>query len=657
MIWLASFPRSGNTFFRNVLYEVYGLESSTFHQDKDRPLDEDYASYPFVKTHLLPDQLEPSDPDMPAVYLVRDGRDALVSLAHHRKDIVEPGSDLTHNLIEAIIARGGSHFGGWSENVRAWSQRAVIIIKFEDLIEDPIREVEKLRSIVNLPEPKLDKLPDFEMLKYGQPKYGGGQASDFKSSRNQQHFRKGRVGSHREEMSPFLERLFWNQHGPVMKKTGYVESLPEQPRQKNILIEGSKFFNEHMDGIGRYVQSLVHFLPIILEHQPDWNIDLFHKNQVIPVVKAKKEKEENPEQLVMEHGYEQKLLVIKEAIKKVTPGPIYQPIRNLYVRGPWRKWLKALRQGVSRQQIQQLKKDLSEVRKTYDLIHAPVPQGLTLVQAMDGPFLTTVHDVTHHKLPGYHTEANISETEEGMRLIDQTGSHVLCVSGSTQKDLVDHYKIDSAKTSVIYEGIDPDVYHPRWRETVMDHLNERYNLPQGPFILSLSTLEPRKNITGTINAFRILAKEHPDLDVSLVIAGRKGWKWEEIMSSASQIEDRIYFTGYIEEEHLPYVYTQAKVFCYPSFYEGFGLPLVEAMGCGTPVIYGNNSAMIEVVGDHGLAVDPDDPDNISRAMSCLLTDRTMWQELSTSGRGRANQLTWLKSALKTLEYYDKIITS
>ncbi len=118
MIWLASYPRSGNTFFRIVLHEVYGIPSSTFHREDAYPVDDDYASYPVVKTHLLPHEIVPQNPDIPAVYLVRDGRDAVVSMAHHRTDLVAAGSDYAENLTATILAADGSHFGGWSEHAR-----------------------------------------------------------------------------------------------------------------------------------------------------------------------------------------------------------------------------------------------------------------------------------------------------------------------------------------------------------------------------------------------------------------------------------------------------------------------------------------------------------------------------------------------------------
>ena len=228
MIWLASFPRSGNTFFRNVLYEVYGIESSEYHILPDKSRLKNYEDYPVIKTHLLPHQLPEHLHQLKSVYLVRDGRDALVSIAHHRKDIVAPGSNYYFNLLEAILARGGSFFGGWSGNVKAWTSRADIIIRFEDLIQDPIKEVEKLRAIMDLPPPNLNKIPDFESLKKGRPMYGGGGEKAKKDRAlqlklNDKFYRRGKIGSYKDEMPWPFKALFWMKNQKEMSKLGYYK--------------------------------------------------------------------------------------------------------------------------------------------------------------------------------------------------------------------------------------------------------------------------------------------------------------------------------------------------------------------------------------------------------------------------------------------------
>ncbi len=227
MIWLASYPRSGNTFFRIVLDEVYGIESSTFHRDPQREPEPDYMDYPVVKTHLLPSQLVPDDPSIPAVYLVRDGRDALISMAHQRKDIIEPGTDFEANLREAILAAEGSYFGGWSRNVLEWLERAALVIKFEELIEHPIECMERLHPLIALPPPRVDRLPSFDDLKDKPMKYGSGVESGYASKelarRRTLFFRRGKPGAWRDEMPPDLHRLFWEHHGDAMRALGYLD--------------------------------------------------------------------------------------------------------------------------------------------------------------------------------------------------------------------------------------------------------------------------------------------------------------------------------------------------------------------------------------------------------------------------------------------------
>ena len=226
MIWLASFPRSGNTFFRNVLFDVYGIESSEFHMETNKKVLHDFYSFPVVKTHVLPHNLPKDLQSMKSVYIIRDGRDALVSIAHHRKDIIAPGSNYYKNLTEAILARGGSFFGGWSTNVEHWTNKADLLIRYEDLIKDPIGQVERLREIMVLPVPKLENLPTFQSLKKGTPQYGSGvkklKRTEQKVERaNNFFFRRGITGSYKDEMPKIFQMLFWLKNKQQMKANNY----------------------------------------------------------------------------------------------------------------------------------------------------------------------------------------------------------------------------------------------------------------------------------------------------------------------------------------------------------------------------------------------------------------------------------------------------
>lgn len=250
---LASFPRSGNTYLRNILYEVYGIyswnnlrkfyknsehiarlqrkiESGISNEKKIAKLEElqRFGSFPNLKTHELPQEILPyCTEDVKIIYMIRDGRDACVSAAHHRSDLISPGSDFVDNLKQAINASMGSYFGGWSKNVQEWMEIAHKVIFFEELVNDPIGTTEQFRGLLDLPEPDADKLPTFESQRDGQAHFGGAarpQLSDEeKDNFNKKFFRKGKVGGWKEEMPEEMQELYWEKHGEMSEKLGYLK--------------------------------------------------------------------------------------------------------------------------------------------------------------------------------------------------------------------------------------------------------------------------------------------------------------------------------------------------------------------------------------------------------------------------------------------------
>jgi len=641
MIWLASFPRSGNTFFRNVLYEVYGIESSTFHKETTYPVDEDYDQYQVVKSHLLPGQLEPNDPTIKSVYIVRDGRDALVSIAHHRKDLVDPNSDFQINLLEAIIAPKGSHFGGWSENVRQWIERADIIIRFEDLIKDPIKELEKLRSIMDLPDPQRDKLPTFDKLKFGTPEYGSAKKflddKDERRTHSSKSFRKGKVGGWKEEMTPEVENLFWEVHGDMMHQLGYAQ--PSQLNKQNlnvpktpykILIEANKLFMDDNDGIKRYQMELLDGFAIFQEMFPQkWEIDLYldggtflslkdRGQQFKSIPELLDEKQNRIAEVVHEEkSYESKLLGFKSKIRENLPVTIYNLLSWVYRNLPIRFILRLYRGLLAKKEY----KRHEVVIKNYDLIHVPLPQNFHFLKDATNKFLVTIHDLTHRSFPEFHTTENIKLSEAGMQDIIRKKANLLAISESTKEDLLKDYPtIKKDQISVIYEACNRSHFRPVHEEKLKKSVLEKYNLPDCPYFLTLSTLEPRKNLLNTIKAFDKLIEESGDQKLALFICGKKGWKTEELFKKENLSNRNIYFTGFVDEEDLPIIYSNALALCYVSIYEGFGLPPLEAMACGIAVLYGDNSSMPEVIGNAGIAADPYDINDIKLKMKQLLND-------------------------------------
>jgi len=679
MIWLASFPRSGNTFFRNVLHEVYGIESSTYHQETTYPVDDNYNQYQFVKTHLLPHQLEPKDPAIKSVYLVRDGRDALVSMAHHRKDLVETNSDFDINLLEAIIAPKGSHFGGWSENVRQWSRKADIIIRFEDLIADPIGEIEKLRSITHLPEPQINKLPTFKSLKYGTPKYGSGRnlvnSTELKKRKAKRFFRKGKVGGYKEEMSPALEELFWSIHGEVMVEMKYTSSRPKSAKRVGqesqpyrVLVEANKLKMDGNDGIKRYTLELLDNLMVMESLLPDkWQIDLYlqgghivslreqgsaYLNSIVDLLDKEQQRLEKLIEIASEHkSYEENLLDFKAKVKKALPPSVYNTIGKVYRNLPIRAVLRTYRNSLTKKEIESHQATFEK----YDLIHVPLPQNFHFVKDIPAKYVVTVHDLTHRSHPEFHTRDNIKLSEAGMQQVKHKNAHLIAISQATKADIKKAFpEIDDDRISVIYEACNRSHFRPVPDGARLKTVLEKYSIPDLPYFLTLSTLEPRKNLLRTIQAFDQLKRGGANPDLILIICGKKGWKIDKLLHAKNINYDNIYFTGFVDEADLPVFYSNALALCYVSLYEGFGLPPMEAMSSGTTVIYGDNSSMPEIIGDAGLPADAYDVADIKAQMLRVLDER-LREELKIRAIQRAYQFSWLKTAWETLNVYEKCI--
>jgi glycosyltransferase involved in cell wall biosynthesis len=684
MIWLASFPRSGNTFLRNVLYEVYGLESATFHKEDAYPLDENYHQYPIVKTHLLPSQLIPDDPAIKSVYLVRDGRDALVSLAHHKKDIVAPGSNFYENLMEAIIAAEGSYFGGWSVNAELWIEKADLIIRFEDLIIHPLLCAERLQAIMDLPEPDPDRLPGFAQLKSGKAKYGAGKAfTDSESAVRElanKNFRKGKPGNWKEEMPDELHDLFWNYHGHLMERLGYSyegeikepdtefeaplkikmgHDVPGPETKKKVLIEATKLVEEKSDGIKRYVFELLKALVWVAKNPfSRFDLDIFIDGNVYAL--ADYAEMLNIEEAALQRKlliYEKILLGIKKGIKTALPKPFYENMAEKYRQGGFRRKLAKFKSNVveknKRNKLkkgERLKIEEDDFAK-YDLIHLTLPQNYEPFLGSNPKFVTTVHDLTHKIFPGFHLADNIELAEKGMAFICDYQSNVIAVSNATAKDIEQHYS-GYGSLEVVYESADNLKFHKPFNEHLSALVLDKYKIPLQPFFLCLSTIEPRKNLVKTVKAFLKSGLK----DVKLVIAGKQGWKMDELNALTGHSKD-IILTGFVDEIDLPVLYAKSMALCYISVYEGFGLPALEAMSCGTPVIYGNNSALPEVVDEGGLPADAANIDDIAKQMKRIATEPGLRDELAKRALHRSLQFSWRKTTKQTLDIYKKVLES
>lgn len=257
------------------------------------------------------------------------------------------------------------------------------------------------------------------------------------------------------------------------------------------------------------------------------------------------------------------------------------------------------------------------------------------------PTLTTVHDLIFKVYPET-VERGVFETQEKrMSRVVEYAAHIIADSQSTKDDIVKYYYFDPDRISVIHLAADPAYKPAKIKE--INRVKKRYGI-KGKYILSLGTKEPRKNLAGAVSAFRLLKDTHPDLQ--LIIVGRYGWGTPPEFESEGIIE-----TGFAPDEDLPPLYSGAEAFLYPSLYEGFGLPVLEAMSCGTPVVTSNVSSLPEVTGTAGILVDPKDVTAIATGIKKALKSK---EKLSAASLKRAARFTWEKTARETLSVYEKI---
>lgn len=233
-------------------------------------------------------------------------------------------------------------------------------------------------------------------------------------------------------------------------------------------------------------------------------------------------------------------------------------------------------------------------------------------------------------------------------------SHLIAISEATKTDVLRRFRFPADRISVAYPGV-ADSFRPSGDASIRRRTCERYGLPER-YVLYVGRLQPRKNLVRLVRAFERVVTGRPELSHGLVIAGSAGWMEDELRAAIarSPVRTRILQPGYVEEADLPEVMAGADVLALVSLWEGFGLPLLEAMQCGAAVLASNCSSMPEVVGDAGALVDPYDVDAIAAALERLLTDDTWRAEKSQAGVVRARQFTWERFTGQVLEALSRI---
>ena len=240
----------------------------------------------------------------------------------------------------------------------------------------------------------------------------------------------------------------------------------------------------------------------------------------------------------------------------------------------------------------------------------------------------------------------------------QPEDYVLAISQATKDDLCNHCGLDPDHVIVTPLAANRSVFYPSHDAEKLRRVRAKYGVPDAPYVLSLATLEPRKNTEHLIRCFADMVRQQNVKDLHLVLTGSKGWQYDAIFEQLEELDDlkgRVIVTGRVDDDDLAVLYSNALMFAYPSLYEGFGLPPLEAMQCGIPVVTSNVSSLPEVVGDAGLTVAPRDKEALSQSLYDLYNDASLRESLAAKGLARAAQFSWEKCAQDTLDAYQKAL--
>ena len=334
-----------------------------------------------------------------------------------------------------------------------------------------------------------------------------------------------------------------------------------------------------------------------------------------------------------------------------SPQYLRMILKMAYQKAAKSKW-------IQRQAEYRLNSCIKKTNPNTIIYHTPfqaVPQ-LMRNKSLKG-IVVTIHDMLPIKHPEFFTKETV-RTFEGLLTQLQSSDHVICVSESTRRDFQDFSScIPQDQIHITPLAADPGMA----RVTDLDTLNSlRQALrlqPTDKVILSLCTLEPRKNLTTLVSAFELLRQKNSGDSIKLILVGALGWKASELREriEKSLASEAIIITGHVPECHLASLYSIADVFVYPSLYEGFGLPPLEAMQCGAPVVVGNTSSLPEVVGDAALIIDPRSPMDMATAIETLFCSAEKQEDLSNRGIAQASLFSWDHTATLTSNVYHSIL--
>ncbi|MCH9633629.1 MAG: D-inositol-3-phosphate glycosyltransferase [Chlamydiae bacterium] len=347
-----------------------------------------------------------------------------------------------------------------------------------------------------------------------------------------------------------------------------------------------------------------------------------------------------------QHKLWQQTLLNLAHLKKIPTVNIYHPFKaklqtvsdQLSNTSSWKKvFLKGYRESLrlllNRSQFEQQQFD------DFDLFYSPyhpVPKPIRDKKNLIS--FTTIHDLIPIKFPKFF-KVNKRDFFDRILKNPKPWNYYFALSESTKADMCHYYSIPPEKIFIVHSAPSSNLFFPVNDALILKSVQEKYHI-KAPYLLSLATFEPRKNIYFLVESFIKLIEEQPHLELTLVLAGTKGWGFESLLDKIKKYPKRIKLTGFVADEDLAALYSGAMAFVYPSLYEGFGLPPLEAMNCGTPVIVSDRSSLPEVVGNAGLYIDPTSRDDLCERVLKIYGDSELRTELSEKSLIQAKKFSW-----------------
>jgi glycosyltransferase involved in cell wall biosynthesis len=291
-------------------------------------------------------------------------------------------------------------------------------------------------------------------------------------------------------------------------------------------------------------------------------------------------------------------------------------------------------------------------KRKIDLLHAA---GFTLPGRISCKSVITIFDMTFFTMPQLHLASKVAYFQKMIPVALKKADKIIAISKQTKNDIINIFGVAQDKIRVIYIGAGKEFRVISDKDAV-EGIKQKYGLPK-KYILFVGTIEPRKNIKGLIHAYEVLKKK--GYEHKLVIVGKRGWHYSDIFEAVRRLKlnSDIIFTDYVLGQDLPFIYNGASIFVYPSFYEGFGIPVLEAMSCGIPVVTSGVSSLPEIAGEAALLINPMDIEGISISIDKILRDSHLANALVKKGLDRASLFSIEKLIAETVQVYKEVLSS